>query len=423
MSRLQKKSLAGRACHCCAAFVLGIAALTAFGLRPAFAQEPPPPPPPPDEADSLPTEKTEKPTDAPPPSAPTTPAQGGGRYLLLPDISLNGIFLGHLSTDKRDQTRDRFRLDQAELAVQSYVYPEIKLDTFIVFNGNGGGVNVEEAYLTFQRLPVGDLPLSAVVGRRKVPFGRVNQLHPHSWLYAVQPNVLTNLVASESLTGDGAYLSYLLPTGKLFAQLDAGLYSQSESTEDFSFLENTGRLVASPGAGFADKFGTVRLLLAADALGGSAELGGSLAGGRGALHPLSDGPDGGPIVRPDILLTGLDLTYRKSGRGAARLLLRGEYVNHRQKDGDYRRSTSGYYLFADQRLDGFNSLGLRYDDSGFPYAEGRERGISLIGTHQITEATLFRAQYIHGSRPGKSGYDELHFELIFGVGPHTHNLE
>ena len=426
VSRLKKKFRAGRAFRFCAALVIGLAALTAFG-RPAFAQEPPPPPPPPDEANVPPTEKPEKPADgtapAPPPSAPTPPAQGGGRYLLLPDISLNGIFLGHLSTDKRDQERDRFRLDQAELAVQSYVYPEIKLDTFIVFNGNGGGVNVEEAYLTYQRLPVGNLPLSAVLGRRKVPFGRVNQLHPHSWLYAVQPYVLTNLVSSESLTGDGAYLSYLLPTGKLFAQLDAGFYTQSESTEDFSFLENSGQLITSPGAGFADKFGTVRLLLAADAFGGSAELGGSLAGGRGALHPLSDGPDGGPIVHPDILLTGLDLTYRKSGRGASRLLLRGEYVNHRQKDGDYRRSTSGYYLFADQRLDGFNSVGLRYDDSGFPYADGRERGISLIGTHQITEATLYRLQYTHGSRPGKSNFDELHFELIFGVGPHTHNLE
>ena len=400
-----------------AAFLVG---LCLTGTTLCFAQTPPPPPPPPSEADAPPAESGEKPAPGATTAPPATP-QGGGRYLLLPDISLNGILQGRLSSDKRDQERNRLRLREAEVAVQSYVYPEIKLDTFIVFDG-GGGVNVEEAYLTYQRLPIGNLPLSATIGRRKVPFGRVNQLHPHSWLYAVQPNVLTNLVSEESLTGDGAYLSYLLPTGKLYAQLDAGYWSKSEKSDNLTFLGDTPDIVTSSGAGFDDTFGTVRLLLAADAFGGSAELGGSLAKGRGAFISYGAGSDG-PTYHPDVLLSGLDFTYRKSGKGAARLLLRGEYLGHRQKDHDYRRSTSGFYLFADQRFDSFNSLGLRYDDSGFPYADGRERGISLIGTHQITEATFYRLQYTHGSRPGKRNFDELHFALVFGVGPHTHNLE
>jgi hypothetical protein len=84
-----------------------------------------------------------------------------------------------------------------------------------------GEATVEEGFLTVQNIGLGNLPLSATVGRRKVPFGRVNQLHPHSWPYIVQPYVLSNLVSGESLTGDGGYLSYLLPTGRLFAQLDA----------------------------------------------------------------------------------------------------------------------------------------------------------------------------------------------------------
>jgi hypothetical protein len=252
-----------------------------------------------------------------------------------------------------------------------------------------------------------------------VPFDRVNQLHPHSWLYIVQPYALSNLVADESLAGDGAYLSYLLPIKTLFAQIDAGFWSQSEPTEAFDAMPDpTQQIVTSPGAGFADKFGTGRLYLAKEAMGGSIELGGSLAGGQGVPYALGE-----QSVRPDILLSGLDLTYRRAEKGAKRLLLRGEYVHHRQTDGSFKRNTDGYYAFADQRLDPYTSVGLRYDDSGFPYADGRERGISLVGTRQLTEQTYYRLQYIHGSRPGKSSFDELHFQIVFGVGPHTHNLE
>lgn len=407
--------------------ILALVLVTGMWAAPfaAHAQSTPPPPPPPEESDPSGTPPTPSPTTPPTPSTPApappggTTGGGGGRYLLLPDISLNGIFLGHLSTDHRDSLRDRFRLDQAELAVQSYVYPQVKLDSFLVFAG--GEAVVEEAFLTYQNVSVAHLPLSAVVGRRKVPFGRVNQLHPHAWLYPVQPAVLSNLVSGESLTGDGAYLSYLLPTGSLFAQLDAGLWSQSEATEEITLPSDpTSTIVTSPGAGFADKFGTVRLLLAKEALGGSLELGSSLAAGRGVAYSLANE---GPNVRPNILLSGLDFTYRRAGSGAARLLLRGEYLQHRQKDGDFRRTVDGYYLFADQRIDAFRSIGLRYDSTGFPYADGRERGVSLIGTQQLTEATLYRIQLTHGDRPGKKNFDEIHLELIFGVGPHTHNLE
>jgi hypothetical protein len=201
----------------------------------------------------------------------------GGRQLQLPDISLIGNFVGHVGNDKRDPERDRLRLDEVEIGIQSYVYPGIRADAFIVFADDEAVV--EEGFLTVQNLGRG---LSAQVGRRKVPFGRVNQLHPHSWLYTVQPYVLSNLVSGESLTGDGAYLSYLLPTGRLFAQLDAGFWSQSESGEDFEAeVDPSNAIVTSPGAGIADRFQTLRLWTAAEALGGSLELGGSLARGRG----------------------------------------------------------------------------------------------------------------------------------------------
>jgi hypothetical protein len=411
-----------------AMWTIVIGAFITSGLPAASAQEPPPPPPPPMESDTATQDITPAPTT--PPGNATSPTgnataggsgnAGGGRYLLLPDISFNGIFRGHLSTDKRDQARDRLRLDQAEVGIQSYVYPQIKLDSFIVFDGDGG-VSVEEAYLTFQNLNIARLPLSATLGRRKVPFGRTNQLHPHSWHYAVQPYVLNNLVSPESLTGDGAYLSYLLPTGKVFAQLDAGLYTQSVKSDSITRPGGSSdEIVTTSGNGLEDKFGTARLVVANEILGGSAELGGSIAAGRGLSY---DNGGDRPLVRPQITITGLDFTYRKESAGAKRLLLRGEYLWHNQRDGDFRKTATGYYLFVEQRVDPLTSVGLRYDSSAFPFADGEESGISLIGTKALTEATFFRLQYIHGDRPGKKNFDELHFQFVFGAGPHTHNLE
>jgi hypothetical protein len=181
-----------------AAFVLG--APSGFLSRPVRAQEQAPPPPtPPSEAEvpaGAPGVETGARTQSPP---------AGGRQLQLPDISLIGNFVGHVGNDKRDPERDRLRLDEVEIGIQSYVYPGIRADAFIVFADDEAVV--EEGFLTVQNLGRG---LSAQVGRRKVPFGRVNQLHPHSWLYTVQPYVLSNLVSGASRSdGDGAFAAYL----------------------------------------------------------------------------------------------------------------------------------------------------------------------------------------------------------------------
>jgi hypothetical protein len=443
-----------RAGFACGAAFASVMASSLVGGGPVWARQEGEAPPPPPEVST-----PGAPEDAPASPAPATPpdpagAGGGGaassadgrRYLLLPDISLIGIFNGHVSSDKRDQDRDKLRLDEAEIGIQSYVYPGIRADAFIVF-ADGEAV-VEEGFLTVQNLGIGKLPLSATVGRRKVPFGRVNQLHPHSWLYVVQPYALSNLVSGESLTGDGAYLSYLLPT-RFFAQLDAGFWSLSESPEDFETgADPSEGVVTSPGAGIADKFTTLRLWTGFPAGGGELEIGGSLARGRGLAYDLpGEGGDGvetvsetlalsrrglrrtrqvgvGGTVRPTVQLSGLDLSYRRAGRGASRFLLRGEYVQHRQKDAGFRSTAAGYYVLADQRLDARNEVGLRYDWSEFPYAPGlHESAVSLIGTRQLTEQTYLRLQLIRGNRPGKDNFNEAWFQWVWGVGPHTHNLE
>ncbi len=408
--------------------------------RPAQGQTEPPPPPPPETAEPAPPGEA---TQTPDLNLPRTrPAPPGGRQLLLPDISLIGIFNGLVSNDKRDPERDSFSVDEVELAFQSFVYPGVRADVFFVFAGEEAVV--EEAFLTAQNLGIRGLPLSATLGRRFVPFGRVNQLHPHSYPYVVRPNALTNLVAEEALTGDGGYLSYLFPT-RFFAQLDLGLWNNGGGhghEEEEGEEEAEDGIVRGEGAGFENKFFTARLWTAFPLGGGDLEVGGSYARGKGEeLTLLGDGNGngeantlsasrlrgrqvGGLLVQPTIDLSSFDLSYRRAGRGASRLLLRGEYVHHRQKDGSFSEKSDGYYVFADQLFNARDSLGARYDWSEFPNAPGlHESAVSLIATRRFTEQSYARVQLINGQRPGKKSFTEVWFQVVFGMGPHTHSLE
>lgn len=353
---------------------------------PTLAQTPPPPPP-----DAV--------------AAPTTAqsASSNNRYLLLPDISFISMVKGLFTSDKTNPDRNKFLFDSGELAIQSFVYPGIKQDAFIVF-GNGEA-KVEEGYVTVQDLHVAKLPLSATVGRRKAPFGRVNQLHPHSWAYIEPPTVLKNLVADESLTGDGAYLSYLFPT-KFFLQLDAGYWGQPTPVDDGT--------APTGGAGFRDTFGTLRLWMSHRLRGGDLELGASDAQGKGV---------GSAGFSPQNTLHGLDLTYRTTALDSQRVLVRSEWLSHEQKDGGVTRRAEGYYVSVDKRQGPLHSIGLRYDDSSSPWSSGREKSLSLIQTHQLTEQTYLRLQATHGDRPGLKNFNEFRLQWVWGVGPHTHSLE
>jgi len=350
------------------------------------------------------------PAEAQPPTAPTAPA--GGKYLALPDISLIVQAKGKASSDTRDDARNRIRLSEAELGIQGYVYPNVKADAFITMSPEEGeSAHVEEAYLTYLGLRKG---LNLYVGEKHVAFGRTNLLHNHSWLYVRPPLALRNLVAEESLAGEGIEASCLLPTkGNLFAQLDLGMWT-GQGPDEATQLPD---ILVGPSAGFSDKFNTARLW-ASHPLGENNELewGGSYA--RGSAEGFA-APGSGHAT-----LTGLDVTYRHFGEANSRLLLRGESIWRREENDLGGSTAKGYYLFANSRRDKYSSMGLLWDWSEFPQApELHESALSLIWTKQFSEQYYLRLQAIHGARPGDNSYNELLLQWVWGVGPHTHNLE
>lgn len=357
------------------------------------------------------------PPPAPEPApAPTT----GGRYLALPDISLIALMKGHLSSDERDEGRDSLRVSEVELGVQGWVYPNVKADAFLTASPEEEApFGVEEAYLTYVGLGSG---LNLYAGKKQVAFGRTNLVHSHSWPYVNQPLVLRDLVAEESLLGEGAAASYLLPTNSgLFAQLDVGTWTASaghshEHEEEGEDGEHE-HVVRGTGAGFNRRFNTARLWASYPATEQSeVEIGGSYA--EGPVEMASVPGEG------RARLTGADLSYRHYGEGNRRLLLRGEAFRRREESDLGASAAKGYYLFGSYRTDKYNSLGLLYDWSEFPQAPGlHESALSLILTRQFSEQYYLRLQGVRGSRPGADPYSELWLEWVWGVGPHTHNLE
>jgi hypothetical protein len=341
----------------------------------------------------------------------------GGKHLALPDISLIVQAKGLLSTDTKDDRRNRLLLSEAELGIQGYVYPNVKADAFFTASpAEDEPFGVEEAYLTYLGLLKG---LNFHLGKKHVAFGRTNLLHSHSWPYVNQPYVIRNLIAEESLIGQGISISYLIPTrSSLFAQLDLGTWSFGESGEPTAFEDFPLEPAIGPGANLTDRFNTARLWTSYPITSGSEiELGGSYAQGRSLPEPETQEVD-------YVHLSGVDLSYRHFWGSSKRLLLRGErFWRHGTLDSDDHTAT-GYYLFGNYRPNRYSSIGVLYDWSEFPQAvDFHESALSLILTKQFSEQYYIRLQATHGSRPDKQSFNELWLQWVWGVGPHTHNLE
>ncbi len=184
---------------------------------PAATETPAPPAAP----EAQPPETEGVPVEVTPPSAPETP--GGGKFLALPDISLVVQAKGLLSSDTREEFRNELRLNELELGIQGWVYPNVKADAFVTMSpAEDESAQVEEAYLTYIGFAKG---LNVNVGEKHVAFDRVNLLHNHSWLYVRQPLVLTNLVAPESL-GRRRDCGHLLPADAGWHVCAVGLWAR-----------------------------------------------------------------------------------------------------------------------------------------------------------------------------------------------------
>ncbi|NWF38881.1 hypothetical protein F3F96_07000 [Mariprofundus sp. NF] len=148
-----------------------------------------------------------------------------------PSISVIGNFTGQrIRGDGGVRSSSFLPLSEAEFIFGANIDTHARLD--VTVTGANGGMAVEEGFITAY-LPWG---VNMRAGRKFLPVGRVNEMHPHALIYADRPNGLVNLFGPEIFIGDGLLLDKPLFIGDSVQTLTAGFFS----TENDVAFDPTG---------------------------------------------------------------------------------------------------------------------------------------------------------------------------------------
>jgi hypothetical protein len=240
-----------------------------------------------------------------------------------------------------------------------------------------------------------------------VPFGRFNPTHPHTWFFISQPSVMRALLEPDSLIADGGVLEkqFHVPFPGVFARAELGTW-RTVSEPDGRYGFGGGQAGALSGRLWFGKALTPEKDI---------EVGFSRYQGRG------DVPGFG---RRFLAADGMDVVYRSYPAAEKRLWLQAEMVAHETWLSSEIEPRFGAFFFGAYKWSQFWEFGgrLDYTQYRFPYT-GQETAGSLWITKFITEQTLLRAQYTHAVSPDVGHNDQFYLELLFGSGPHSHNIQ
>jgi len=354
----------------------------------------------------VPAESPESVPPAAPPPPPSAPAS------LNPDISVVGNALGSLANHQLtpDEPSKHIDLNETEVVIGSKLYPGVSgIAVFTVGGKPGDSAGVEESYIAAEQL-FSNAPIGGRLGIARLPFGKVNPLHPHSLPFADTPNVLSNLLGD--FRGNGFEFVGLIPThSNIFLQANLGRWkSVGDPGINNPFTGDTG-------PAFNDNALTLGRLWASTALGENNEV---ELGASGAFGTADGTPTVAEANNSHLNLVGVDSTWRLYLPNETRVMVSGEAIRR----SDPGVTTSGYYLLGTYRPGHFYEFGTRYDWSQFAGDNTHhESYASLFGTHFLSEQTFLRLQVKHGTDRLNRGVNELIAQVVWGFGPHTHPLQ
>ena len=130
-----------------------------------------------------------------------------------PDISLVGDFQGIHHSNQRETLQDRLIVRELELGISGNVDPYMRYDSVFSVHpkadqDSGYDIDVEEAYVSPLVKPYG---LDGKLGKFRVDFGKVNELHQHALPWPDYPLVIQRFFGEEGLEGEGLSASWLAP--------------------------------------------------------------------------------------------------------------------------------------------------------------------------------------------------------------------
>jgi len=328
-----------------------------------------------------------------------------------PSISVVGSFTGsHIRGNDGTRSSSFLPLSEAEFIFGANIDPHARLD--VTVTGANGGMAVEEGFIT-AALPWG---LNLRAGRKFLPIGRVNEIHPHALIYADRPNGLVNLFGPEIFIGDGALLDRAFFVGDSVQTLTAGFFSTGN---DVAF-DPTG---TSQYAGMARWTGLWDLSDAA-----TIELGGNYVQGKNGIagtHAMTRIGGGHFALKyQDISQAGFSL----EGEWLRRWQQQGPGVTTAVNDGSYLLATAA--LNRNWRLFSRFDYSREYNPATVVWL--KESAISAGAVWKISEFQNITLQYKHtrnaltevagalGVTPG-SNANAWFLRWVVAIGPHgTH---
>lgn len=374
--------------------------------------------------------------------SPITIAGGGKNYL---NISLDGLFAGAISTERdferlepggHDPIQRGFTVQNVELTLQGAVDPYFEAFATFVFQldrNSETNVELEEAWMQTTTLPFG---LQVKGGQFLSPFGRLNQMHPHTYDFADTSLVNGRLLGPDGMRSAGLQVSWLAPlpwfseltvaaqngngeTGYLFRNRGDDNVFYGRETLDRDLRGPQDLIYVGRWANSFDLTATQTLLMGLSGAFGPNNTGGSTRTqiyGADIFYkwksPRSEG--GFPFVKWQ---TEGILARFEAGEGAA-----GDAP--RETFNDWGAYTQVLWGFRKGWVAGLRGDYLNFEESPFtddPTRQDRSR-VSANLTWYPTEFSKIRLQYNHDffePDAGLSGRDAdsvfLQFEFILGA--------
>ncbi len=342
-------------------------------------------------------------------AAPAASAPKGILSSLNPAISVNGLFSGGYSTDlatTRQWTspgfQNGFNFQEAEFQFTADVDPYWKAN-FILAVDRAGTAELEEGYVTSERLPYDLLPrdTSLKLGKFYADFGKHNLLHAHQFPFINRPLINQAAFGDEGLNEPGLGLSYLFPTSWFSELTFQPLAGDNES------LFRTGEDPKPRGAylghwkNFFDVSDSTTL-----------ELGNSYIGGRNseAGHRLSQA-------------IGVDLTMKwRPLRQATEkgLIWQNEYI-YFSRDQDREPGSRGGGLYSSLQYQFARNWWIqgRYDLLGVPKLDdGRKNRWTTLLALVPSEFSALRLQHSYTTQTRGKSVNEIFLQMNFTIGAH-----
>ena len=292
----------------------------------------------------------------------------------------------------------QFGLREVEIMAQRGV--SAYADGFVVFGYHDHHLDLEEAYVDINRL----IPRTNIrLGRWRTAFGPYNLVHEHQLPFGTFPRTVTNFFGDHGSIGDGVEVSYL-PKADDYIELRAGAYLNL-ADEAHVFAHDQGSSLGTSAQ--------VRYNRQLDQLT-------DLDLRLGHLNAVNDDGDG---TRTNMWNLALQWRRDRGNMHTDRVILDWTHMDRDTGLGTLNRDAfSAMYL---KQLGPYHEWGLMYDQAEFgePGITGKTRHYNTWWTWKAQEQQWFRMLYRHGDYPTGPSSNELIFQTLWSIGPHSHEFQ